>query len=202
FIVLLPKLTDDLDRVGIMGFYSEDFNIYSAFKLLLMCLEMRMCEDYNLKDIVIIDFNNITAMSVTKITLPAVKKFAECSLKGYNSRIKSVHIINSSPITEVLVTIIKTLLRNKLVDRVHVHGSDLTELYKHVPRSMLPKEYGGENGTINQHYSVWKNKMKSYRNWFIEHEKKKSDETKRPNGQGYNSDLFGYDGSFRQLSID
>ncbi|KAJ9598616.1 hypothetical protein L9F63_010706, partial [Diploptera punctata] len=49
---------------------------------------------------------------------------------------------------------------------------------------------------------AWKNKLKSHRNWFMDHEKKKSDETKRPSGQDYNSDLFGYDGSFRQLSID
>ncbi|KAJ9598613.1 hypothetical protein L9F63_010703 [Diploptera punctata] len=202
FFVGAEKLTNELDRVVIFGFYSEEFNIYSAYKGLLMNLELRMCEDYYLKDIVIIDYKNITAKAVLRITLPSAKKFADCTLKGYNVRIRSIHAINTSPITEVLINMLKMLLRNKLADRLYVYGSDLTELYKHVPRSLLPKEYGGENGTIREIDSAWKNKMKSYRNWFIEHEKKKSDETKRPNRQDYNNDLFGYDGSFRQLSID
>ncbi|KAJ9598617.1 hypothetical protein L9F63_010707, partial [Diploptera punctata] len=64
------------------GVYSdkEDFDIYSLFKMILMSIELRMCEDYNLKDIIIIDFKNITAKSVVRITLPAVKKFTDCAL--------------------------------------------------------------------------------------------------------------------------
>ncbi|KAJ9598615.1 hypothetical protein L9F63_010705, partial [Diploptera punctata] len=139
----IPELMSnwDLDETWAQEIFNQGF----------IALMPRICEDYNLKDIIIIDFKNITAKSVLRITLPAVKKFADCALKGYNMRIRSMHIINSTPITEVLVTIIKTILRNKLVERLHVHGSDLTELYKHVPRSTLPKEYGGENGTVIQH---------------------------------------------------
>ncbi|KAJ9598618.1 hypothetical protein L9F63_010708 [Diploptera punctata] len=161
FIIPLPKLTDELDRITIFGLYSgvEDFEIYSVCKTLLMSLEIRMCEDYNMKDIIIIDFKNITAKSVLRITLPAMKKFVDCALKGYNMRIRAIHLINSSPITEVLITISKALLKNKLIDRLHVHGSDLTALHKHVPKSLLPKEYGGENGTVTQHDSAWKNKL-------------------------------------------
>lgn len=32
--------------------------------------------------------------------------------------------------------------------QVYVHGTDFEALYKVVPRKLLPKEYGGEAGTI------------------------------------------------------
>ena len=49
---------------------------------------------------------------------------------------------------------------------------------------------------------VWVNKLRSYREWFLKQEKLMSDESKRPREQPNSSDMFGFDGSFRQLSID
>ena len=34
--------------------------------------------------------------------------------------------------------------------QVHIHGSDMESLYKQVPREMLPVEYGGTNGTVEE----------------------------------------------------
>jgi hypothetical protein len=50
--------------------------------------------------------------------------------------------------------------------------------------------------------AMWKKKLKSYRNWFLEQENVKVDESRRP-GKSFNaSDLFGFEGSFRQLNVD
>jgi hypothetical protein len=35
----------------------------------------------------------------------------------------------------------------------HVHGSDLTTFYEHVPKEILPTEYGGEAGSIAENWS-------------------------------------------------
>jgi hypothetical protein len=49
---------------------------------------------------------------------------------------------------------------------------------------------------------MWKKKLESYRSWFLEQESVKVDESKRP-GKSFNtSDLFGFEGSFRQLNFD
>lgn len=45
-------------------------------------------------------------------------------------------------------------------------------------------------------------KLSSYRDWFKEQEDVKADESKRPGKPKTHDDLFGMEGSFKQLSID
>lgn len=57
---------------------------------------------------------------------------------------------------------------------------------------------------INNYYftETWYDKMLTYRDWFLEQESVKADETKRPGKPKTYDDLFGMEGSFKQLSID
>jgi hypothetical protein len=48
----------------------------------------------------------------------------------------------------------------------------------------------------------WVKKMEDYRGWFKEQESVKTDESKRPGKPKTHDDLFGLEGSFRQLVID
>lgn len=48
----------------------------------------------------------------------------------------------------------------------------------------------------------WRNKMKEYTAWFKEQEVSKANESLRPGGARAADDLFGMDGTFRQLAID
>ena len=48
----------------------------------------------------------------------------------------------------------------------------------------------------------WYEKLVSYREWFIEQENIKADESRRPGKPKTHDDLFGMEGSFKQLSID
>jgi hypothetical protein len=36
--------------------------------------------------------------------------------------------------------------------QIHVHGSDLTSFHEHVPKEILPIEYGGEAGSIAENW--------------------------------------------------
>lgn len=48
----------------------------------------------------------------------------------------------------------------------------------------------------------WYEKLVSYQEWFKEQEPVKADELKRPGKPKTHDDLFGMEGSFKQLSID
>jgi hypothetical protein len=49
----------------------------------------------------------------------------------------------------------------------------------------------------------WKKKVEARRDWFLENEKYRSDEKKRPGGRPKTQeDLFGLEGPFRQLNVD
>jgi hypothetical protein len=50
--------------------------------------------------------------------------------------------------------------------------------------------------------AAWVKKLESNRDWFLEQENVKSDETKRPGKCIDTGELFGFQGSFRRLSLD
>lgn len=76
-------------------------------------------------------------------------------------------------------------------------------LYKHIPKEMLPSEYGGDAGPIQDIVDYWEKKILSYRDYFMEEELKYgTDERKRVGKPKNEESLFGIDGSFRKLEVD
>lgn len=80
--------------------------------------------------------------------------------------------------------------------------ANVEELCKDVPIEILPEEYGGKGGKLDDIAAYWKAKVESYKDWFAEEEKYRNDEKKRPGKPKTSEAIFGVEGSFRQLSID
>lgn len=76
-------------------------------------------------------------------------------------------------------------------------------LYQHIPKEMLPAEYGGQAGPIQDVINHWEKKILEYRDYFMEEETTYgTDEKKRPGKPKTSESLFGTDGSFRKLEVD
>lgn len=75
-------------------------------------------------------------------------------------------------------------------------------LYKVVPRKLLPKEYGGDAGTIQEITDALEKRLVANREFFLEDEKFGVEEKKRVGKPKNSENLFGLEGSFRQLAID
>lgn len=69
--------------------------------------------------------------------------------EAYPVKLKEVHIINVSPLVDTIVNFVRPFLKEKIRQRIHFH-SNLESLYKFVPQKMLPKEYGGDAGTVTE----------------------------------------------------
>ena len=77
----MPRLTEDLDRISIFGFLcpdDKDFVATDYCKMAMLGLEIRMREDYNLKEIMVVDFKNCSVSHVAKFSLPVLKKLETC----------------------------------------------------------------------------------------------------------------------------
>ena len=73
----MPTLTPELDRVHIFGFFpqdAKDFEYWDFAKMTVMEFDIRMTEDYNMKDIIIFNYKNCTLGHISKFTLPGMKK--------------------------------------------------------------------------------------------------------------------------------
>jgi hypothetical protein len=78
----------------------------------------------------------------------------------------------------------------------------LDDLFKHFPRSIFPKEYGGDGGTIAEYCAKWEEKLMSAREELLTNRNYGIDETKRL-GKSLVSDYEeGMEGTFRKLVVD
>jgi hypothetical protein len=76
YTAAMPQLTPECDRVVLFGLQTSDvrdFDVLDYCRLIQMTLEIRICEDYCLSDIYIVDLGKYTLGHITKITLPMIK---------------------------------------------------------------------------------------------------------------------------------
>ena len=202
----LPGLTPKGCRVVMLRGVDKEMttpNVAEMMKLTLMIGDIRLKEEHVgvAGDVYIMDANVATPAHFAKFTPALVKKFLICVQEAYPVKLKEVHVVNVSPIVDTIVNFVKPFLKEKIRERIFIHSS-LDDLYKYVPKDMLPAEYGGNAGNIKDLNDQWTKKLVDYTAWFKEQESSKSDETLRPGSPRTLDDLFGMDGTFRQLTID
>lgn len=86
-----------------------------------------------------------------------------------------------------------------------VHGSKREELYKIIPKDILPKEYGGLSGSLQDLIDHWEQKVLSYADYFKEDQQYGVDESLRIKPVEVTSPQstdLGIVGSFRKLVVD
>ncbi|XP_076749007.1 alpha-tocopherol transfer protein-like [Xylocopa sonorina] len=202
----LPGLTKNGRRVIVMRGLEKDIptpNVADLFKLVLMIGDMRLKEEAVgvAGDVYILDASVVTASHFAKFTPTVVKKFLVCVQEAYPVKLKEVHVVNVSPLVDNIVNFVKPFLKEKIRNRIFMH-SDIKTLYDYIPREMLPAEYGGDAGPLHVIHDTWLKKLEEYTPWFTEQESVKTNEALRPGKPKTHDDLFGLDGSFRQLVID
>ncbi|KAG0725935.1 Retinol-binding protein pinta [Chionoecetes opilio] len=174
-------------------------------KVVLLLLDLMLEEEETLGILgfqLLVDAGNMTFAHAAQMTPPMMKKILTLIQDGYPMRPKGLNYINTPAAFDTVFNIFKSFMKEKMKRRVHIHGSDMESLYKQVPREMLPVEYGGTNGTIEEIKNYWLQRLDARRDWLLEDEKYCVDESKRPGKPKTSADLFGIEGSFRKLNVD
>ncbi|XP_045770616.1 alpha-tocopherol transfer protein-like [Maniola jurtina] len=202
----LPGLTPNGRRVTICrGLYPglDSQQITDTFKLALMIGDIRLVEEIVgvAGDIYVLDGAVLGPSLLAKLSPSVIKKFMICVQEAYPVKLKEVHIINTSPVVERFVNFVKPFLKEKIRKRIFIH-KELKDLYKYIPQEMLPNEYGGEIGSMDDLQAKWTQKLIEYREWFKMQDSLVANESLRPGKPTNYDELFGIDGSFRQLAID
>ncbi|VVC91868.1 unnamed protein product [Leptidea sinapis] len=149
-----------------------------------------------------IDGKDLGFVLMSQFTPALAKKMVTSFEKALPLRMKAVHLLNTPPGFETAYSLLKTFISEKLRNRFHVHNKNFAALYEKFPQEMLPEEYGGRNGSIQELTDYWKGKVESRRDWFLEEDKARSNEYLRPGKPKTTSSLFGVEGSFRKLDVD
>ncbi|KAI5641589.1 CRAL/TRIO domain-containing protein [Phthorimaea operculella] len=210
---MLPKTTGTYPTVTIISPGKFDPNTYHISEI--MCVtrsleKIMMMENDN--GVVsgshfILNLENVTLGHLVQMTPATMKKMVTIGQDATPLRIKGVHFLNTRPGFETVFNALKSLLNEKNRQRLYVHNKNYEEMYKYIPKDILPSEYGGYGGTESEITEYWKQKVKEYRTWLEEDEEFGTDETLRPvkpnpATTGTTADVNGVEGSFRKLEVD
>jgi len=182
----------------------------SKYKIDLVFKVNQMISEYILLDeqtqicgtVFISDMHGMSASHAAQFTPTVAKKAMTNYQDAMPIRMKGAHYYNTPAIFDVIFPMVKAFMKSKMLQRINLHGSKLESLHAQIPHKYLPTEYGGTAGGINKFIDETEKAMKELREYFIEEEQYKVDESKRPGKPKTQADLFGIDGTFRKLTID
>ncbi|XP_046638357.1 retinol-binding protein pinta-like isoform X2 [Daphnia pulicaria] len=152
--------------------------------------------------LLLFDLSNFGMNHFTAMPLSTAKKLMPCWEDANPIRPKSMNYIHTPSIFNLITNFMNTIMKDKMKQRMRVHGEDMESLYKEISKDVLPKDYGGENSSIAELTDYWKKKCEDNRDFLIAQSKMKSDESKRPGRPKTSDELFGIEGSFRKLNVD
>lgn len=78
------------------------------------------------------------------------------------AKIRQSHFVNCPAVFYRLFSIMKPFLKQELLDTIKFHVS-FESLYDHIPRELLPIEYGGTAGSLDDLHKEWLEKFNSKR---------------------------------------
>jgi hypothetical protein len=73
----------------------------------------------------------------------------------------AAHILNPSWVVDKFMALIRPMLKKEVAESFRFHSQGLESLHEFVPKEILPSEYGGDLGSINDLHADW---MKEFEN--------------------------------------
>ncbi|KAG4070474.1 hypothetical protein HA402_005706 [Bradysia odoriphaga] len=150
--------------------------------------------------ICVCDLANISMGHIIQMQPAFLKKAIMIWQESSPIRQKGVHYINAPKIFEQMFALVKSLLNEKMRNRLFMHSS-LDSLYSMVPREMMPIEYEGTAGSLQSLTDEWEKKFLSHRDFFLTETSIYGVDEKKRIGAAKNP-LLGIDGTFKQLQVD
>ncbi|XP_070563620.1 alpha-tocopherol transfer protein-like [Ptychodera flava] len=129
----------------------DRYNIDAIFTACSMIYE-KLLEDEELQVNGLVFVDDVEGTSVKQMTQfgpAAAQKSMDLSVNTVPVRFKAVHYIRQPDIFTAMFAVIKPLMSEKLMKRIHFHGKDYGTLHDHVPSSMLPPDFGGQLTNYN-----------------------------------------------------
>jgi len=123
----------------------NSYSVEELFKATVVILELGVMEQRAqiLGGICIFDLGGITLQHAWQITPTIARMAVELLVTSFPIRTHAIHIINESWIFDIIFTIFKPFLDDRMKEKIHFHGQDLESLHSHIDPKFLPKAYGG-----------------------------------------------------------
>jgi len=152
--------------------------------------------------VIVLDMAGVSFGHVTRLSLGVMKKILFYLQEAMPVRLKGFHYINIVPFMDTIMGMMKPFMKKELIDMLQFHPTGSETLFSSVPKDLLPNEYGGKGGSLQELQEKWVKNLESCSLWFEQDENLRVNESKRTGASKSASQLFGVEGSFKKLSID
>jgi len=117
--------------------------------------------------IAIIDMANLSFGHLKQMTPNRIKHIVN-SWQNFHCRPQRIEFVNAPSFINVVLDVFKKFMTAKLKQRTFICHDGFSSLAKFLDVGILPKDYGGEDGTLEELGEYWREKLISYSDWFAE----------------------------------
>ncbi|GBP54369.1 Alpha-tocopherol transfer protein-like [Eumeta japonica] len=149
--------------------------------------------------IFLFDMRGVRFGHILRLNLGSLKKFFDYVQKGLPVRMKSIHVLNTEPLIDKILALIRPFMDRNLYDLIKLHNKneDLEEFYRDtIPREALPPDHGGTLPDTQTLHTKCMNQLQDLADYFkAEEEQRKAAVAEKHKGKKKEK-------AFRSLEID
>ncbi|CAB3245635.1 unnamed protein product [Arctia plantaginis] len=207
FVVPLPKLTEDFYRVLLIKVTDTiqftESNILGYFQYNMILGEYLKTHDYVNGFVIVYDYQQTNILDmVTKLNPIQFQQYVSILIEGYGTRLKGIYLLTQSKAVDLIVTLVKQFLSQKISERMKVVKT-LEELHQKVDKDILPVEYGGKERPTSEILADWIEELSTEENVnYLKIMNKACTNEKLRRSNEFNEEYMGMPGSFRNLTVD
>ncbi|KAJ8713177.1 hypothetical protein PYW08_008481 [Mythimna loreyi] len=208
-VLLMPLSTrsrneDAVFYCRLLDYEPKHFEFAKSLRSVLMILDLWQFEEGTWPGFVLIfDLDGLKLGHLTKLDVQTIQQFLYYLQEAMLVKVKGLHFLNAPSFMDRLMMMIKPFMKKELLEVLTIHQIGAKTLDKFVPMVGLPKEAGGEFKTFDQCRDEILERLRANKDFFVQENKKRVIEAKRPGKPKTISDIFGsVEGSFKKLEID
>uniref|UniRef100_A0A1Y1KLI7 CRAL-TRIO domain-containing protein n=1 Tax=Photinus pyralis TaxID=7054 RepID=A0A1Y1KLI7_PHOPY len=157
FILPLPNVAKENGHRIIVLRYSDNLNpnlmtMVNIAKLSYMVLDILLREDDNavVSGILLWSYcKNFPSKYTIQMTPASLQRYSVIEEKGFPFRMKGAYYSHVPKIFETCYNVFKVFCSEKLKQRMGLYSENNSEeLFKKIPKDLLPQEFGGCNGSV------------------------------------------------------
>jgi hypothetical protein len=173
YSVVFPRTLHNCTLIShkLRNFNAKEYDFEVATKTYIMKVEENLYQNGPTNGIIFInDSKDVSLSHLFRVSLSSIRKSLRFLQEGIPINIEAVHILNSVPFMGTIMSIVKPLMRSDLLNKMHFHSSnmDFEKFYEqHIPKTHLPKDYGGDLEPIEELHSKQRETLMEMRDYFL-----------------------------------